>query len=97
MKNNLITLYLVLISLHLFSQNIKVEEPEFSGNILYVQDTTGIKLEQQTASGSTKSNAAAFVPGVGLFAGKVKSKNYVQGISSPVQIKAYSSIFRLTS
>ena len=82
------TLVLVTITSHLFSQNIKITEPEFSGTIIYVNDTigSGLKLEQQTCSSSSKANGASYVPVVGMFAGKATSKGIVQGSTSPIQI-----------
>ena len=67
---------------------IKIAEPEFSGNVVYVNDTigSGVKLEQKVSSVSSKVNGASFVPVVGLFAGKATSKNIVQGATSPIQI-----------
>ncbi|MDR2916259.1 MAG: hypothetical protein LBV74_15780 [Tannerella sp.] len=71
-----------------FSQDVKIAEPEFIGVVLYVNDTigTGVKLEQQTAFVTTKSNAASYVPFARVVAGKAKSKNAVNGSSSPVKI-----------
>jgi hypothetical protein len=88
MKNVYLTIVLFLSANSITAQTIKVAEPEFSGNIVYVNESTGagIKLEKQTASRTTKANGAAFVPVVGLFAGKATSKNVIQGSSSPVQI-----------
>lgn len=79
---------IVLSSCVCVNAQIKVAEPEFSGNIIFVNDSagSGIKLEQQTASVSAKANGAAYVPVVGFFAGKSTVKNFVQGASSPIQI-----------
>ena len=92
---------LLLISLSLFivvlskAQMIKVNEPEFSGNIVYVNDTIGegIKLEQQTASMTTKVNGATYIPGVNLFAGKATSRNVVKGCCSPVVINNSKKVY----
>jgi hypothetical protein len=66
----------------------KIEEPEFSGNVVYVNDSigSGIRLETQTASIKTNANGMAYVPVIGIFAGKATSKNAIQGVASSVQI-----------
>ncbi len=71
------------------AQSTNIAEPEFSGNIVYVNGTngSGIKLEQQTTSVNTRANGAAYVPIYGVFAGKATSKNVVEGSCSPVQIE----------
>ncbi len=83
-----------LINFAFLNAQIKISEPEFSGNIVYVNDSvgSGIKLEQQTASGSTKANGASYVPVVGLFAGKATSKNIVKGSTSSIQIEQSKKI-----
>jgi len=88
MKKLLIVLTFAAISAISFGQTIKIDEPEFSGVMVYVNDSigTGIKLEQQVSSTKTKSNGAAFIPVVGLAAGKAKAKGVVKGCCSPVII-----------
>ena len=78
----------LLFSCIALNAQIRIEEPEFSGNVVFVNDSIGdgIKLEIQTASIKTNSNGAAYVPVVGLFAGKATSKNAIQGTASTVQI-----------
>jgi len=87
MKKVLLVLSLTAISSISFGQTIKIDEPEFSGVMLYVNDSIGlgIKLEQQASSTKAKSNGAAFIPVVGL-AAKTKAKGVVKGCCSPVRI-----------
>lgn len=92
-KITILTVIIISIS-SLFAQEIKINEPEFTGTIIYVNDTVGdgMKLEKQTTSTSTKANAAAYVPLVGLAAGKAKSKNVVNGSTSPVKINKKENV-----
>jgi hypothetical protein len=94
MKIFLLVVSLTAISAISVGQNIKIDEPEFSGVMVYVNDSigTGIKLEQQVSSTKTKSNGAAFIPVVGLAAGKAKSKGVVKGCCSPVTINRKTDI-----
>lgn len=71
-----------------YSQSIKVNEPEFGGIVVYVNDTigSGIRLEQQTASIKTTANAATYIPFADVVAGKAKTKNVVKGNASKVVI-----------
>jgi hypothetical protein len=68
--------------------DIKISEPEFSDNIVYVDKIVGegIQLEKQTISFSAKFNAGSLIPFVGIFS-KTKGKNVVKGSSSPIKIK----------
>ena len=77
-----------------WGQNIKIVEPEFSGVIVYANDTIGegIRLEDQAATTRTKSNAAAYLPYANLVAGKTKVKNIVNGCCSNVIIKKHTDI-----
>lgn len=77
-----------------FGQTIKIEEPEFSGIMLYVNDSIGqgLRLEQQTASVKTRTNVAAFIPIAGAVAGKAKTKNVVNGNASNVVIFERSKV-----
>lgn len=92
---HIVTLALAIIASHLFSQNIKITESEFSGNIIYVNDTVGagLKLEQQTCSSSSKANGVSYIPVAGMFAGKSTSKGIVQGSKSPNQIAKASKTY----
>jgi len=94
MKKIALIIFLSLTIGSAFSQEIKITEPEFIGNILFVNDTigVGVKLEQQVCSLSSKSNAASYVPFVGLAAGKSKTMSVVNGSSSPVKIEKKEKI-----
>ena len=78
----------MLCSRILYGQTINIEEPEFIGLVVYVNDTIGkgIKLEQQNAIMKSKNNAVSYVPVVGI-AGKHKTKSVVKGCCSNVIIK----------
>ncbi|MBS1934392.1 MAG: hypothetical protein JST96_10370 [Bacteroidetes bacterium] len=86
------------LSNFLFSQNLKVKEPEFSGQIIYVNDSVGDGqlLEQQKASASTKMSGAAFIPIAGAFS-KGKGLNVVKGLTSPIKIHKQNSLIFIVS
>jgi hypothetical protein len=74
--------------------DIKITEPEFSDNIVFVDkiDGSGIQLEKQTVSLSSKFNAGSLIPVVGILS-KSKYKNIIKGKSSPVKINKKSKTF----
>lgn len=75
----------VALGLTTFAQDseIKVPEPEFIGNSVYVTADGQIqKLEKQKPSTKAAGNASLYLTGIG----KVKSKNVVQGARSTTQI-----------
>ena len=76
MRTIFFTTFFLLFVNCVIAQTINIKEPEFAGNIVYVNDTigNGIRLEQQTASSKTSANAAAYIPGARLVAGKATSK-----------------------
>jgi hypothetical protein len=88
MKKIIIAFTLALCAISSIAQSIKIIEPEFSGIMVYVNDTigSGVRLEQQAGSIKTKANGASYIPLVGLAAGKAKSKNVINGCCSPVKI-----------
>jgi len=68
-------------------------EPEFVGSVfLLMPDSTTIQLERQNAVGGETTNAASYVPYVGLFAGKTKTMSKVEGVASPVRVSAGTAI-----
>jgi hypothetical protein len=71
--------------------SIKVAEPEFSGNFVYVNQPTGkgIALEKQKCF--TKANASASVYITGM--GSVSSKSVVNNAASPIRIPANSKLY----
>ena len=75
----------LLIPLMVFAQNESGEnsfEPEFSGNIVFVDNGVATPLEKQKASASTKVGASVYITGVG----KATGYNIVKGVKSPVRI-----------
>lgn len=92
MKNTLAVLILFSTALSSIGQTLKITEPEFSGVILFVNDTigSGIRLEQQVCSMQTKSNGAkAFIPFANV---KVTSRNIVNGCCSTLKIDSAHKI-----
>lgn len=87
MKKYLLTICPIFISITVFSQNIKVVEPEFAGVIIHVNDSigSGIRLEQQSSYVKAKTSGAAYVPGASIFA-KTKTKRYVKNCCSNILI-----------
>jgi len=63
---------LIIFSINSFTQTIKIKEPEFLNNVVYVNDTIGdgILLKKQIPTYKNNANAASYIPYVGLFAGK---------------------------
>jgi hypothetical protein len=62
----IITLSICLtIGIKLFSQEVKIKEPEFTGMILLINDSdTFEKLEKQKASAASKADIGAALLGV---------------------------------
>lgn len=94
MRTLIISILFLTIGNFVYSQSIEIDEPEFAGNIVYVNDTIGQgkKLEQQTASSKASANAASYIPGARLFAGKSTYKSVVNGCCSPVVIDHKTNI-----
>lgn len=95
MKTILLISTLISFASSILAQdNIKITEPEFAGNIVYVNDSIGkgLRLEQQTASTKSSANAAAYIPGARMVAGKATSKNVINGCCSPVQIDQKTNV-----
>lgn len=84
----LICSFLFLNELH--AQRFKITEPEFSGNMVYVNDTIGegISLEKQTCSTKTQGSASLYITGIG----KVKSSSLVKGYQSDIRINQHSKL-----
>ena len=94
MKTFLFSFGLFFCITNLNAQSIKIKEPEFAGNIVYVNDSigNGLRLEQQASSMKTSANAAAYIPVANLFAGKATTKSVIKGCCSAVQITEKSNI-----
>jgi len=77
------------------AQNIKIKEPEFIGNVVFVNDSIGdgLPLEFQQGNLKMKSNGVSFIPGANLIAGKTSMKYYVNGISSPVVLLKKENLY----
>jgi hypothetical protein len=67
------------------SQDVKINEPEFTGTIVYVNDNVGNGMDLETTNTSVKSKATASVYLIGV--GKFKTKLSVRGKTSTVRIK----------
>jgi len=79
------TLLVLLLEFSMFyAQKIQITEPEWIGDIVYVNDSIGdgVKLEMQKAFTQTKAGASLYVVGVG----KVKSTTHVKGTASKTRI-----------
>lgn len=91
MKNRLLFFICMFFSVIISNaQNIKIDEPEFSGNAVYVNDTigSGIILEKQTCFIKSQGNASLYITGIG----KVKSTSQVNGGSSNVRINQRTNL-----
>ena len=85
----LITLLLFVPTLS-YAQEITADEPEFIGEILYVDAENNTKeLEMQTASLRTGKSVGRMVTG----AGKVKAIVVIKGASSPVKIEKADELY----
>ncbi len=65
------------------TDDIKIPEPEYVGNIVYINGGKAIPLEKQKASTKAKAGTSLYLTGIG----KVKGSNVVSGLKSPVRIK----------
>lgn len=83
MKLNLTTIFSLITIINLWGQELTIKEPEWQGNVLYVDSTNeGVKLEMQKSYLKTKAGASMYVVGVG----KIKSKSHVNGVTSNLLI-----------
>lgn len=78
----------LLLSLNVFGQNTTIPEPEYTGNIVFIEDGQSKPLEKQKASTKAKAGASMYIVGVG----KVKASNVVTGVRSPVRVPKKDSI-----
>jgi hypothetical protein len=67
-----------------FAQQITIPEPEFVGNVVYVNNNQPIELEKQKVSSRTSASAGAGLVLFGL--GSVSSKLIIKGRKSYVKI-----------
>ena len=76
---------MVLVNISLANAQIRVEEPEFSEQAVYLtSDTTCIELPRENSKIKTKAAASLYLTGIG----KVKSRITIDSPSSPLSIKA---------
>ena len=85
-----LTPWMLFFSFGVMAQEIKVSEPEWEGDIVYVNEPTGkgVGLERQLAAVKTKANAAMHATGMG----KYITVMTVKGEKSPVRVKKNSTI-----
>ena len=69
-------------------QELEINEPEWSGQAVYVNDGESIELESQKAYIKANASASMFIVGVG----KVKAKYMVKGNTSNVRIKSNNNL-----
>ncbi|HUW07000.1 MAG TPA: hypothetical protein VMW01_12140 [Williamwhitmania sp.] len=80
----------------LTSVAVAQQEPEFIGNAVAVlSDSTTIPLEKQTAYGSARASASAYIPIAGGFIGKAKITSKVNGSASPVSLSPKDGAIRI--
>ncbi|HPI43702.1 MAG TPA: hypothetical protein PLH91_00590 [Tenuifilaceae bacterium] len=93
MKNSLI-FFLALLPLFSTGQNVSIKEPEFIGNVVFVNDTIGegLPLEYQKATLKVKSNSATYIPFANLAAGKTSSNYIVSGIQSSLIVRKNNNL-----
>jgi hypothetical protein len=84
MKSLLLLFTILLTAFNTYGQEIKISEPEFSGNAVYVDKATGtgMPLETMTSSQKTKAKASVYLVGVG----KVHTDLSIKGTTSTVRI-----------
>lgn len=93
MKNS-VTFFLALLPLFCLGQNISIKEPEFVGNVVFVNDSIGegLPLEYQKATLKVKSNSATYIPFANLAAGKTSSNYVVSGVQSSLVINKNNNL-----
>ena len=80
----LITFMMFVFTSTMFAQTkISIEEPEFTGQVVYVKSPKeGILLQKENAQIKTKAGASVFLTGIG----SVKSRMHIDGNASPTRI-----------
>ncbi|MBQ7422424.1 MAG: hypothetical protein IJV27_09830 [Prevotella sp.] len=84
MKKLSLFLLASMISIHVSAQSgVKVNEPEFSGQVVYVKsDTEGVLLPKENAQIKTKAGASVYLVGIG----SVKSRLHIEGNTAKTRI-----------
>lgn len=87
---NLLALFILGCITFVSAQKITISEPEFTGSMIYVNDTIGygIPLEKQACSMKTKAGASLYITGVG----KVTVTSVVKGNKSSVRIAKRNNV-----
>lgn len=70
------------------SGQVTIPEPDYTGNIIYIDNGQARPLEKQKASQKTKVGASVYLTGVG----KAKASNVVTGSRSTIRIAQRDSI-----
>ncbi len=89
MKKIISSLLLLLIVLTGFSQKITVAEPDFEGQIFYVENNASLDLEENMYYSKKGKSIGRMVSGIG----KVKARLVVDGNSSPVKITKKEKLY----
>ena len=77
------------MGIQLFSQEITIAEPEFTGIILLVRGSdSGEQLEKQKAASASKADIGAALFGVS----KAKGMNTIDGLQSPVRVESGENV-----
>lgn len=85
MKQFIILSLIALANICYANAQVRVEEPEFSEQAVYLtSDTTCVKLPRENSKIKTKAAASLYLTGIG----KVKSRITINTESSPLSIKA---------
>jgi hypothetical protein len=89
MKKTVLTLFLSAITIASFSQEITVAEPDFDGQIFYVDNNEPVDLEETVYYSKKGKSVGRMISGVG----KVKARLVVDGKTSPVKITKKEKIY----
>jgi hypothetical protein len=91
MNSNNFKKYLLLLALTLPTlaiAQLDIAEPEYTGNVVYIDNGKARPLEKQKVVTKAKAGASVYIVGVG----KVKASNVVNGSRSPVRVIGRDSI-----
>ena len=78
----------VILSIRVVGQNLIIPEPEYTGNIVFVNGEQGKPLEKQKSSIKAKAGASVYLTGIG----KVKASSVVTGVRSPIRVGQRDSL-----
>jgi len=80
--------FLLIFSLQNVSAQVAIPEPEYTGNVVYIDNGLAKPLEKQKAAAKAKAGASMYIVGIG----KVKARNVVTGMRSPVRTSQRDSL-----